>query len=198
MQNHDPNCNDDTFFDFIEKFNLNSNIVEQSKTKRKKICNDAYDRYWKNEINKQNSKSISYCKFKNTNWLEPYLSQSLLNQKHKTAISRFRLSNHSLMIEKGRHAKPKKIERNERFCQFCEKIVEDEKHFLISCPLYTPARRILERVCIDNCLHYESLNADQKFIFILSNENPVIIKHLGKFIAESMSLRERLVDYFFT
>ena len=102
------------------------------------------------------------------------------------------------MIEKGRHVKPKKIERNERFCQFCEKIVEDEKHFLISCPLYTPALRILESVCIDNCPQYEFLNADQKFIFILSNENPVIINHLGKFVAESMSLRERLVDYFFT
>ena len=127
-----------TFFDFLEKFNLNSNIVEQSKTKRNKICNDAYDRYWKNEIKKQNSKAISYCKFKNTIWLEPYLSQSLLNQKHKTAISRFRLSNHSLMIEKGRHAKPKKIERNERFCQFCEKNSRRRKTFFNIMPSVHP------------------------------------------------------------
>ena len=150
------------------------------------------------EINKQNSKAISYCKFKNTNCLEPYLSQKNLNQKHKIAISCFRLSNHSLMIEKGRHAKPRKIERNERFCHFCKNIVEDEKHFLTSCPLYTPARGKLERVCASNCALYESLNADQRFIFILSNENPLIIKHLGKFVTESMIIREKIIEYFFT
>ena len=102
------------------------------------------------------------------------------------------------MIEKGRHAKPKKIERVERFCYFCKNIVEDEKHFLISCPLYARARGILENVCTSNCTLYESLNTDQKFIFILSDENPLIIKHLGKFVVESMALREKLVEYFFT
>ena len=66
------------------------------------MCNDAYDRYWKMEINKQNSKAISYCKFKNTNCLEPYLSQKNLNQKHKIAISRFRLSNQGDMQNQER------------------------------------------------------------------------------------------------
>ena len=79
------------------------------------------------------------------------------------------------------------IERHERFCQFCKNIVE-----------YAPARGIFENVCISNCPRYETLNTDQKFIFILLNENPEIIKHLGKFVVESMTLREKLMEYFFT
>ena len=102
------------------------------------------------------------------------------------------------MIEKGRHAKPKKIDKNERFCYFCKNVVEDEKHFLISCPLYARDRRILENVCTSNSTFYESMNIDQKFIFILSNENSLIIKHMGTFITESMALRGKLVEYFFT
>ena len=40
-------------------------------------------------INKKNSKAISYCKYKNTVCLEPYLFQSF-NQKHRIAITRTR------------------------------------------------------------------------------------------------------------
>ena len=196
-QNHVPDHNNDTFFNFLEKLNLDPNLVNESKSKIKKTCNDAYYRIWKNKINDPNSKAISYCEYKNTINLEPYLSLNF-NQKYRIAISRFRLSNHSLMIEKGRHAKPIKIVRNERFCHFCTNVVEDEKHFLISCPLYARARISLENVCISNCTLYSSMNTDQKFIYILSNENPVIIKNMGKFVAESMALREKLVEYFFT
>ena len=132
-ENHDPDNNNDTFFNFLEKFNLDPNLVNESKSKIKKTCNDAYDRIWKNEINNPNSKAISYCKYKTTISLEPYLSLNF-NRKNRIAISRFRLSNHSLMIEKGRHVKPIKITRNERFCNFCTNEVEDEKHFLMLCP----------------------------------------------------------------
>ena len=50
--------------------------------------------------------SISFNKFKRNIFLEPHLAKTI-NNKHKIAISRFRMSNHSLMIEKGRHMKPK-------------------------------------------------------------------------------------------
>ena len=64
--------------------------------------------------------------------------------------------------------------------------------------LYNRNRRILENVCISNCSLYESMTIDQKFIFILSNENPLIIKQIGKFVTESITLREKLVEYFFS
>ena len=121
---------------------------------------------------------------------------NLINTKHKTAISRFRLSNHSLMIEKDRHMKPK-IERNERKCYLCKYIIENEEHFLIRCPLYNPQRKVLENACKVNCNRYDYLTQEQKFIFIMSNENEKIIKELGKFIFNSLILREKVIKYFF-
>ena len=38
------------------------------------------------------------------------------------------------MIEKGRHLKPK-LERSARKCYVCKDEIEDEEHFLITCPL---------------------------------------------------------------
>ena len=191
MQN---TCDIPNFSRFLERFNLNLEaLIETDPTK---FCNDAYDRLWQEQISDDSSKAISFCKFKTRIHLEPYLLHNL-SHNQKIAISRFRLSNHSLMIEKGRHVKPKKIDRDKRYCYFCKNEVEDEQHFLLSCPLYTALREKLENSCRLNCINYNSLNPEQKFIFIMSNENGLILKTLGKFIVESMNLREKMLDYFF-
>ena len=50
------------------------------------------------------------------------------------------MSSHTLAIETGRHAKPK-IAKEERKCRYCNlDDVEDEKHFLLKCPLYNEER----------------------------------------------------------
>ena len=139
-------------------------------------------------------KAISLNKYKTTIILESYLAQKF-NIKHKIAISRFRLSNHQLMIEKGRHMKPK-IERNERLCYLCKNEIENEEHFLVTCPLYSPQRKVLENACVENCIRYDYLSKEQKFIFIMSNENEDILKSLGNFIFNSMILREKIIEYF--
>ena len=115
--------------------------------------------------------------------------------KHKIALSRFRLSNHALMIEKGRHLK---IDKNERKCFFCENKIENEEHFLINCPLYSPERTVLENVCTEKCIRYEHFTDEQKFIFLMSNENEKIIKTLGKFISNSLIIRDKIITYFFS
>ena len=57
-----------------------------------------------------------------------------------STIARFRMSSHTLAIETGRHAKPK-IAKEERKCRCCNlDYVEDEKHFLLKCPLYNEER----------------------------------------------------------
>ena len=117
------------------------------------------------------------------------------NLKHKIAISRFRLSNHTLMIEKGRHLK---LHKDERKCYFCKDKIENEEHFLIKCPFYSPLRLILEKECIEHCCRYEDLNEEQKFIFLMTNENESIIKALGKFISDSLIARDRIITYFFS
>ena len=46
------------------------------------------------------------------------------------ALTKFRHSNHNLMIEKDRHFK---VEKAKRFCPFCQKTMETELHFLVHC-----------------------------------------------------------------
>ena len=65
-----------------------------------KICQDGYDRLWREQV-KNNPKATCYVTFKRTVNYEKYLDQ-IENAKHNTSLSRFRLSNHNLMMEKGK------------------------------------------------------------------------------------------------
>ena len=94
------------------------------------------------------------------------------------------------MIEKGRHQKPV-LERSERKCPFCESEIEDELHFIISCPKYENERTLLFRACTENSIHFETMSNELKFIFIMSNEDLNVSSKLGSFIFNSMKTRER-------
>ena len=182
------------FCRYLDNFSLEiENLISNSKLGIKKTCQENYDRFWKENI-LQSTKAIYFGKFKVNIRLEKHLVFNI-NFRHKKAISRFRMSNHTLMIEKGRH---KKIERNERKCYFCKDKIEDELHFLIDCPLYTPSRTILEMACNEVCIRYKDYSEEQKFIFLMTNEHEKIIKALGKYIFESFALRDKMMNYFFT
>ena len=87
------------FCKFAENFNLDiKELTSQSEEKVHKICTGSYDRFWKTTIS-ESGKASSFNKFKTNIALEPHLDLHL-NLKYKIAISRFRLSNHTLMIEK--------------------------------------------------------------------------------------------------
>ena len=70
------------------------------------------------------------------------------------------------------------IERKKRFSYLCEAEIEDEHHFLLS-PLYSPKRIMLEIDCRKTCSRYDSYNNEQKFIFIMSNEDKDFLKTLS-------------------
>ena len=162
-------------------------ILQTSRRNINKICHGAYDRFWGESIS-TSSKAISFNKYKTNICLDAYLFRTL-NPKHRIALSRVRLSNHPLWIEKGRHVKPI-IDKEKRFCDLCKTEIEDEQHFLLICPLYNPKILILENACRKGCSRYDSLNNEQKIIFIImSNKNEDILKALSKFIFNSMSLR---------
>ena len=57
-------------------------------------------------ISNESSKLRTYSLFKNDIGFEKYLN-SVQNLQERTFLTKFRLSNHELMIEKGRHLKPK-------------------------------------------------------------------------------------------
>ena len=70
---------------------------------------------------------------------EDYLSM-VENISDRTALTKFRLSNHNLMIEKGRHQNMSLFDRT---CPFCPGKIENEFHFMIKCPVYERLRQTL-------------------------------------------------------
>ena len=184
------NYTEPNFQRYIEIFNFINvgDIYHESKEKVKKICLNYYDRLWWSEV-AESPKAITYKIFKVNVSFEKYLS-SVKNFKHKSALTRFRLSNHNLMIEKGRHSRPK-IERNDRKCFICQNMVEDEYHFITKCPLYNNERIHLYRVLKDNSRYFETYTDEQKKFFIMSNENEKVMAEVAKFIFNGMKVREQ-------
>ena len=119
------------------------------------------------------------------------------NRKSKIALTHFRLSNHNLLIEKGRHMRPK-LDRTERKCFLCKDVIEDEKHFITNCPLYSKHRAILYHSLQNNSIYFTSLTEEDKFIFIMINENTNVMAELGKFISNAFVIRDKIKLYFFT
>ena len=76
-------------------------------------------------INQESSKLRTYKLLKEEIGMETYLT-IVNNTKNRTTLTKFRLSNHTLMIEKGRH---QNIDKNHRFCPCCPTRIEDEMHF---------------------------------------------------------------------
>ena len=108
------------------------------------------------------------------------------NTAVRSQVTKFRLSNHSLMIESGRH---RKIPKELRFCQFCPNKVETEAHFLIHCSAYVKLRdRMFEQVSISN-QNFQYYTEEQKIQFLLTNMNTYTVKY----IVDSFELRQFLM-----
>ena len=69
---------------------------------------------------------------------------SVKNIKHRITLTRLRISDHDLMIEKGRHTKPY-TDLKKRICPTCNEDVEDEFHFIVICPTYQNIREKYQR-----------------------------------------------------
>ena len=190
--NNDPNPN---FATYVDKFDLNcENIFDVSKSSLTKLCQESYDRLWWIQIS-NSPKAISYITFKSRVKFESYFHQvDKLN--HRKSLTRFRMSNHSLMIEKGRHLRPK-LERGERKCFICKTDVEDEFHFVTKCSLYTGERKCLFNTFSNKCNNFESMTEKQRFIYIFSNEDIDLARALSKFLFRSFKLRDLIYLYFF-
>ena len=95
-----------------------------------------------------NPKLRTYCKFKSKLVMEPYLN-FIKDFKLRKILTRLRVSNHVLEIEKGRHKRPK-IPVEERICKSCSMgSVEDEEHFLCVCPAYSQLRQEFVYKCCE-------------------------------------------------
>ena len=141
------------------------------------------------EISKEGSKLRTYCLLKKEARREPYL-KSVKNVKDRISMTKFRLSNHELMIEKGRHLK---LEINERNCSFCNSL-EDELHFLIDCPTYAPLRCDLFNAVEEklNDVDFKSFERNTMLKYLLGNVE--IAPLVAKYLCKTLELRKFLVD----
>ena len=156
-----------------------------------KVFNRLVDIFYQNtfaEIEKESSKLRTYSIVKKEAGEEPYLS-FVRNVKDRISMSKFRLSNHKLMIEKGRHLNMEKMDRK---CPFCP-TVEDETHFLLHCRTFSDLRECMFDTVAGTLNDELNRNDDEMMLrYLLGNTqiSPVIAKYLRK----TMELRDFLID----
>ena len=135
------------------------------------------------------SKLKTLALVKNDTILENYLL-SVENVANRTALTKFRLSNHNLMIEKGRH---QNADLQDRTCPFCPDQIEDEFHFLLKCPIYGELRhKLFDDIRATMMGFYQP--QDEHFLFWLLLKNPLIANITGNFIRLAMELRAFLLE----
>jgi hypothetical protein len=150
--------------------------------------------FWKESVcgmskasDSKEGKLISYRKFKTTNCFEPYLDL-VVNKKTRSSLAKFRISAHRLNIELGRY---QKVKRDKRICGSCDlNVIEDEIHFLSTCPKYTGYREVLFAEANKYCVNFRYLNDEAKFIWLMSAENKNIIQAVGTYLKTCFEVRE--------
>ena len=140
------------------------------------------------EMDKVSSKLRTYKQLKTTIGLESYINL-IPCLKERSIMSKFRLSNHTLMIEKGRH---NRVRKDLRFCPFCPNEIEDETHFLLSCKRFSKQREEFFNKINNVAGHFQYLNNAEKFKFLLTNNE--IIRHTAQYLLQNFELRESLIQ----
>jgi hypothetical protein len=116
------------------------------KNKVKNNLSKFYEESWL-EVMQNSSKCSLYREFKTELKLETYLYK--LDDNLRINLTKYRLSNHRLPIEVGRH---NNIIRSERTCIFCtEYDIGDEYHYMFICPIFAQERsKLIPKNCVQN------------------------------------------------
>ena len=128
---------------------------------------------------------------------EDYLRQ-VTNTRHRTTMTKLRLSNHRLAIETGRYMRAYK-KPNERICPLCKKEAEDEKHFLVSCPVYQERRKSLfEYLHNEFNIPIAKMSTENIFLLLLNptpppppSNNVELQKIIAKHIHDCYEMRQK-------
>ena len=139
-------------------------------------------------IKSENSKLRTYGEMKTKPGVEPYLLHPMKIEQ-RIAFTKFRLSNHTLMIEKGRHLK---LDKNRRFCPFCPSLIETEHHFLLHCKTYTHGREALFLEASLIFPFFKLLTENEKFITITSSE--ILAWHAVHLTHSALEIRTFLIE----
>ena len=163
----------------VSNFNVSSIDVSQFSQRLENIYQQDWHAGLHNDVRRnhsQKNKLRLYRQFKQTFGFEKYLSMSLpvLDRIH---LTKFRISNHKLLIEYGRY---RGIPVNARLCNHCHK-VEDEVHFLLECKHHKTFR-------FDNV--NPQLPKEVIFLKLMSSSNGQVILSLSSFVSKAFKARD--------
>ena len=132
---------------------------------------NCFNSLWKEEI-ADFPKADTFRQFKDEVKFERYLEDVSI-RKHRVSLSKLRISDHCLMIERGRYSRPA-IPRGERYCPHCPLKLEDEEHFLTQCTAYDRSSFFTD---IDRSFpQFHRLDLHSKFIYLMSQEDKALTK----------------------
>ena len=149
---------------------------------------ESFIQYWNSELNIadvnsiRNSKGLrTYKMFKSKFAMEDYLI-NLHDFESRKIVAKFRCSDHTLMIETGRH---KKIDLEERMYKMSsQKKVEDGRHFLLECPAYNKVRKSLMK-------HVDPIEEDlnNQFIQLMASSDQNVIYDIARYLKRAFKIR---------
>ena len=146
-----------------------------------------------NDIRKDPDQSNKMQTFRKVKTIDNYRCEDYIyqvtNNHDKTATQQ----SYRLAIETGRHMRPYK-KPNERTCPWCKRGAEDEKHFLLSCPVYQEKRKSLFE-----CLYKEfkipivKMSTENIFLLLLNppSNNVELQKIIAKHIHDCYDIRQK-------
>ena len=106
-------------------------------------------------------------------------------------MTKFRISNHNLKIETGRHSN---IPVESRLCDDCTDKIEDEQHAMIDCKLYETERQDLYKLVENMSPSFKNLDKREKFIWLMATRHKEILTQIAKYLYNSTQLRKKRIQ----
>ena len=154
-----------------------------------KRMTDIFHQEVRTDMNRPNSKLRTYARVKEHLGMENYLN-TIRNVKRRIQLSKLRLSNHVLMIEKGRQYG---IEPGNRLCPLClNGNVEDEFHFLLKCKTYSHLRKNLLENTERLFPYFGNMSRWNQMKTLLCDDATVY--YTSTFVEKAFQLREFILD----
>ena len=126
---------------------------------------EEYLDHWTNQIANQ-SRMNTYLILNREYELAEYLI-SVRDMKQRQVLTKYRLSDHNLAIETGRHRKTW-LPKEQRICGHCQaEKVETEEHFLLHCKKYENLRQTFFTNLKQSIPNFEDILDNDKLAIIL-------------------------------
>ena len=138
---------------------------------------------WKAAVDSK-PKLRTYALFKENFCTEKYVL-SMLSRKQRSLLAQLRLGVLPLRIETGRY---RRLAVEQRICELCNlNVVEDELHFIFTCPLYGAIRPNLLRQVENSNVNFQTLSEIGKLKSMMQNN----IFSLSKYIEAAWNIRTK-------